>query len=855
MTVFGAGEALQESSMMRFLVGSIALLGCSSVLTLALGTAAPSLPASNGNESRAKGTVPAPTFDTFQRVPWITSRVLGSPKPPLPYGVRNAFPMLKVICPIAVAHEPGTDNLLLLHQLFPWGGQGKLLRIKDDPNVSRAELVLSIDGIGYGMAFHPDFLKNGYLYIGSNGPLHGRHKTTQVTRYTVDRKPPYKLDPQSARLIIGWESDGHNGGDVAFGKDGMLYVTSGDGTGDSDTNIVGQDLSKLLSKVLRIDVDHPTPGKAYSIPPDNPFLQTPGARPETYAYGFRNPWRIHIDKPTGDIWVGQNGQDLWEQAFLVQRGANYGWSVYEGGHPFYLHRKLGPTPVSPPLVDHPHSEMRSLTGGIVYHGTRLPELRDAYIYGDWSTGRIWGIRQQRGKVIRHQELANTTLQITGFGADSRGEVLIADHGGGYYSLEPAPKDAHPAKFPTRLSETGIFTSVKGHQTHSGLIPYSVNAPLWSDGADKERFIGLPGQTQIEFTRTWGWNFPEGTVLVKTFSLLQEEGNSASRRRIETRLLTRQVGKWVGYSYIWNDEQTDAELVDEAGLDRVYGIRDPRADGGVRKQTWHYPSRTECMVCHSRAANFVLGLTEVQMNKFHDYGSVTENQLTVLARLGVLQLNTREHAAEFHHVVDRLLATFESLARLAVGDAFGKDLVSAARAKSIPLRTGSWIARHWGKARRHLLQRLDGLASRAAGDVRLARHLPRPTWAYAKLANPSDPHQGLVARARSYLHANCAQCHVGAGGGNALMELDFSTPDAKTNTIGVRPQHDTFGIADAKLIAPGHPERSILLQRMMRRGPGQMPPLATARIDQDAVQLLSDWIKQLEPVAEKTRRRN
>src|SRR5262249_11351472 len=140
-----------------------------------------------------------------------------------------------------------------------------------------------------------------------------------------------------------------------------------------------------------------------------------------------------------------------------------------------------------------------------------------------------------------------------------------------------------------------------------------------------------------------------------------------------------------------------------------------------------------------------------------------NQLTVLARLGVLQLNTREHAAEFHHVVDRLLATFESLARLAVGDAFGKAPVSAARAKSIPLRTGSWIARHCGKARRHLLQRLDGLASRAAGDARLARHLPRPTWAYAKLANPSDPHQDLVARARSYLHANCAQCHVGAGG--------------------------------------------------------------------------------------------
>src|SRR5207248_2227586 len=140
------------------------------------------------------------------------------------------------------------------------------------PNVDQAEELLQIDGIAYGVAFHPDFANNGYLYVGSNGPLHGRRKTTRVLRYTLDRKPPFALDPKSEKLILEWESNGHNGGDLAFGLDGMLYVSSGDGTSDSDTNHAGQDLSKLLSKVLRIDVDHPDPDKGYSVPPDNPFV-------------------------------------------------------------------------------------------------------------------------------------------------------------------------------------------------------------------------------------------------------------------------------------------------------------------------------------------------------------------------------------------------------------------------------------------------------------------------------------------------------------------------------------------------------------------------------------------------------
>ena len=546
-----------------------------------------------------------------KRIPWTTSHVVGSPNPPLPFRVKPAFPKLKIPTPIAVANEPGSDRLLIIHQDWAWGGQGRIVRIKDDPAVEKTEPILTIDGIAYGVAFHPDFAKNGYMYVGYNGPYAGDLKYTRVSRYTLLRQAPYTIVPGSEKRIIEWKSNGHNGGDVAFGLDGMLYVTSGDGTSDSDTDLAGQDLSRLLSKVLRLDVDHPDPGKAYSVPKDNPFVNVPNVRPETWAYGFRNPWRVHIDKASGDLWVAQNGQDLWEQAYLVQKGANYGWSVVEGGHPFYPDRKAGPQPILKPTVEHAHSEARSLTGGVVYHGKQFPELQGAYLYGDWSTGKIWGVRHKQGKVTWHKELVSSTMQITGFGTDSHGELLICDHGGNaLFRLERIPREDNPPRFPTKLSETGLFTSVKGHKVAPALIPYSVNAPFWSDGADKERFIALPGTSQIDFGTSRGWNFADGAVLVKTFSLEMEAGNPASRQRFETRLITRQQGQWAGYSYLWNAEQTDAELVPNEGLDRTFEIRDPKAPGGSRRQLWRYPSRTECLVCHSRAANWALGLTRI-----------------------------------------------------------------------------------------------------------------------------------------------------------------------------------------------------------------------------------------------------
>src|SRR6185503_8543987 len=378
-----------------------------------------------------------------------------------------------------------------------------------------------------------------------------------------------------------------------------------------------------------------------------------------------------------------------------------------------------------------------------------PDLNGTYIYGDYSTGEIWGAYHDGSRLKSLRQLAQTQLQISAFAVNHRGELLIADHGGGLYRLVRSPKQSSTRKFPTRLSQTGLFASTKDHRVQPALIPYSVNTPGWADGASVERFMALPDESRIG-------RLTNGAVLVQTLSLEREAGKSASRQHIETRLLTRQNGQWVGYSYRWNDRQSDATLVGAKGDAKEFVIKDPHSPGGMRRQVWRYPSRAECMTCHSRAANFVLGLTDPQLNKVHDYGGIRDNQLRTLKHIGVF--------------------------------------------------TGSF---------------------------------PKPSD--PGLVDPNDPGQNLDQRARSYLQVNCSVCHVEAGGGNSKMELGFSTRPERMNLFSARPQHDTFGIDNAMLIFPGDPDRSILYQRLSRRGRGQMPPLVSTVTDERAVALFRDWI--------------
>ena len=637
-------------------------------------------------------------FGIEHRMPWRTSRLAGSPDPPLPYTVEKTLTNIVWKRPMNAVAEPGTDSLFVVEQGGEKDRPSKILRVRDD----RAETCLVMSNrVIYSITFHPGYRTNGFLYVFSNGPTPKSDRTNRISRFMVNREARYECDLDSERTIIEWRSAGHDGGGMVFGRDGMFYISTGDGTSDSDTWVTGQDLSELLGGILRIDVDRPDGTNAYSVPKDNPFVGMTNARPENWAYGLRNPWRLCVDEKTGHIWAGNNGQDQWETAHFIRRGENYGWSVYEGSHPFYLNRKRGPTPVVAPTLEHPHSEARSLTGGIVYHGDELSELNGAYVYGDYSTGIIWGARHNGSRIVWRKELARTRLQIAAFTVSHRGELLIVDHAGGIYRLVRSPLEKAASKFPNRLSETGLFVSTREHRPDPALIPYSVNASAWNDGAFVERFMALPEDSRVG-------HFTNGAALLQTFSL--------KGKRIESRVLLHQNGQWAGYSYRWNERQTDANLVDAKGDE---------------KAGWRFPSRTECMTCHSRAADFVLGINDLQLK------------------------------ASTNSLVD-----------------------------------------------------------------------------------PYDPSQDLNARARSYLHVNCSVCHVEAGGGNSKMDLRFTVKAERMDVLGARPQHDTFGIDNAMLVFPGDPDRSILFQRLGRRGRGQMPPLVSTRADERAVALFREWISQM-----------
>jgi uncharacterized repeat protein (TIGR03806 family) len=739
-------------------------------------------------------------FGLEKRVPWTTSRVKGSPEPPPPYRTEPAFPKLKFEEPLELASAPGCDRL------FVAGRWGKVWSFVNKKDANRADLALHLEGkddegkprkqVIYSLTLHPKFADNHFLYLTwiPNPDKEGIANGSRVSRFTVKGDPPV-IDRASEKVIFEWPNGGHNGGCLRFGPDGMLYVVTGDGSGIADQLQIGQDLGSVFAKLLRIDVDHPDPGKGYSVPKDNPFVNRKGARPEVWAYGLRQLWRYSFDKKTGACWGGEVGQDLWESIYKVQKGGNYGWSVMEGKHPFRPERKKGPTPILTSVVEHGHEAFRSITGGYVYHGKRLPGLRGAYVYGDFDTGRIWVYHEELLKDVevktregykRHkeavgiwdQEIARTTYRIVSWGEDADGELYFLDFTGGrIHQLVKAPPQKQQAKFPRKLSETGLFASTRDHRPAPGLIPYSVNAQLWGDHTTKERFLAIPGDGRIGFDEIeypqpspgapFGWRFPDGTVLVKTFSIEMERGNPASKKRLETRLLhfqqfpgTQEYGDqyWRGYTYVWNDEQTDAELLDEKGLDRILRIK---VGDKVVEQNYRFPSRAECTLCHTNAAKFALGVNTRQMNRDHDYGGKVANQLATLEHIGLF-----------------------------------------------------------------------------------TRPLPKPPGELPRLADYKDESQPVAVRARSYLHSNCSHCHMKWGGGNAEFKLLATIPLKEMGIVNVPPAHGSFDLKDARLVVPGAPERSVLLHRMALTGLGRMPHIGSRVVDERAVRLVHDWIKGL-----------
>ncbi|MED5454520.1 MAG: PQQ-dependent sugar dehydrogenase [Verrucomicrobiota bacterium] len=578
----------------------------------------------------------SPTPHLIDRDLWLNTRLVGSPEPPPPFKAVPIYTNQVWRSPMFLAAEPQTKRMFaLLHH-----GQGnptQLVSFEDDPKVEKREVLLELPGRNvYSFCFDPNYTENGFIYLFNNLNMEAfdGKKANRISRVTL-LNGSQTIDLNSEHTIIEWRSGGHDGGGIDFGLDGMLYISTGDGTSDSDNWLSGQTLDDLLGGVLRIDIRQTSTEKPYKIPTNNPFIDIPNARGELYAYGLRNPWRLTVDKLTGHVWVGNNGQDLWESVHMVKAGDNYGWSVYEGSHPFYQNRIMGPHPLTKPTSEHPHSEARSITGGIVYYGRKWSSLRGYYIYGDYGTGKIWGIKHDGNKRLALRELADTTLAITGFATTHSGELLIADHSGGFYKLETQPRIRRGAPFPRRLSETGLFADTKNHKMKSGIIEYSVIASGWNDTATAKRWMAVPEKKTIGFNQNGAWSFPNKTALIQTLTVQRENAlGQATPFRIETRVLLRQQNEWTGYSYRWNEKQTDAELVSKEGDTVTLRITDTKAPGGFRRHDWIFPSRADCMTCHSRARGFLLGLTGQNTDRMHNFSGKEDNQLLTFSHIGL-----------------------------------------------------------------------------------------------------------------------------------------------------------------------------------------------------------------------------
>lgn len=505
---------------------------------------------------------------------------------------------------------------------------GRVFRFENTPSVSTRSLVIDLSAqvlsggeLGLlGMAFHPNFAGNGQVFLSYTARPRAGQSEAAVSRLSRFRSrdggATFDAASEEVLLEISQPYSNHNGGGIAFGPDGMLYYGMGDGGSAGDPMRHGQNLNSLLGKFIRIDVNRSSPGRAYGIPPDNPFVAGGGA-PEIYAWGLRNPWRWSFDRATGELWAGDVGQNALEEVDLIRRGGNYGWNVMEGTR-CYGASTCNQAGLILPVVEYGRSLGVSITGGYVYRGSRVPWLVGSFVFADFQSGRVWRVAHDVMGNATAQQIAMAGVNVSTFGQGSDGELYVVSYSDGrIFRIDPGPSSPVDT-VPATLRATGCVDASNPLLPASGLIPYAPNAPFWSDGADKERFMALPDGARITVGPDGDWTLPVGTVLVKNFSVMG--------RRIETRLFVRHTdGEWAGYTYRWNDAQTDATLL------RGSEVRD--LPGGLR---WYYPSRADCLVCHTTAAGRTLGLETAQLNGNFRYPQTgrTANQLATLEHIGL-----------------------------------------------------------------------------------------------------------------------------------------------------------------------------------------------------------------------------
>ena len=599
---------------------------------------------------------------------------LPAQRPRSNYTFIDAFPGLTFQQPLAITHPPGETN-----RLFIVEKTGRIIVITNLAMPTRSvflalttNLLTSSEQGVLGLAFHPRYAENGRFFVfrtmrtGPSGVL-AAHDV--LSEFRVSATDPNKADPASERRLFAQYDDApnHNGGDLHFGPDGYLYVSLGDEGGGNDSYQNGQRIDReLFAGILRLDVDfrpgsllpnrnETNPAEAwmittnYAIPADNPFVGTTNflgkavdpkkVRTEFWAVGLRNPWRMSFDRVTGELWVGDVGQDRWEMVHVTGRGANHGWPFREG--PVAGPRTGAPADFTnnaahrytPALYNYAHGtgnfQGNSVIGGRVYRGRRIPALDGAYIFADSVRGHVWSLRRQPSGPPQVERLTALNVGVA-FGEDPRdGELLAAAINAGQIQRLTTTPSGDPT-FPKTLAETGAFTDPARLTAHPAFDAYEVNLPFWSDFAVKQRWFSLPPRQTVSFSEDSPWLTPAGTVWMKHFELELTRGVPESRRRLETRFLVRTTNGVYGLTYRWTSPTT-ATLVAEAGEDESIPIR----DGDVlRNQIWHYPSQNECLTCHNPKAGGSLSFNTRQLHRDRTTAAgSTESQLAAWKAAG------------------------------------------------------------------------------------------------------------------------------------------------------------------------------------------------------------------------------
>ncbi len=739
------------------------------------------------------------------RVKWTTGKITGSPEAPPPYAAPRVYQNAKFYHPLLVQSMPGLPYMAVAEQDGKlWAvdsskpndkpsqivdlkaNQGKLAK---NPNAKEFEFL-------YGFTCHPKFETNRtvflcYTFKGKPGktPPFDHEKNlpdgTRVSRFQMTVKPGEAptIDPSTEEVLLTYPQGGHNGGDIHFGPDGYLYISTGDAADPNppDPFKTGTDCSDLLSSILRIDVDKTADGMKYAIPADNPFINTKHSgktvRPEIWSYGYRNAWRFSFDRVTGDLWVGDVGWEQWEMVHLAKKGSNHGWSLVEGRQPTNSQLDPGPTPtITPPVIELDHTQAGSVNGGYIYRGKKFPELVGKYIFSDYMTKRMWAATLVKGRMTELKDIIDPTVRVVAFGEDHDGELYFVDYDTGLiHTLAKNDQPTYdPKSFPRTLSGTGLFAKLKEHTLAPGVRTFEVNVPLWSDGATAQRFLAVPGdgvildiegRKQLGGTIDWlpyQYHFPKDSVLGRTVTLTLSGGKT---KRIETQLLHYDGRYWQAYTYQWRDDETDAELVEADGTEKNFLVDDARVIGGKRDLQWSFASRAQCLTCHTPWAETTLAFNTKNINLEVN----GKNQLLDLCDSGLLKRVKNN----------------------------GKD--------------------------------------NPAYDAKSIKRLPKHT-------NPTDMKANLEDRARSYLHVNCSHCHRNGGGGGLTFELTANS-DLKM-VLDVKPSRGDFGLTNAKLVAKGEPFSSTLLYRMAKFGRDRMPHIGAETPDHDGLKLLTQWIFSL-----------